>query len=78
MPTIGAIEVEEVQENGEVKDFPSLEEINKMREKRIGENLEKCSKELAALLEKYNARITWKTVVDDGRITENIMLLTPK
>lgn len=64
--------------NGEVKDFPTLEEINKMREKRISENLESCQKELTALLEKYNVRLAVKVVAFDGQLQESSVMLIPK
>lgn len=64
--------------NGEVKDFPTLDELDKMREKRMAENLENCSKELTALLDKYKVKIAWRTVIDDGKVTENVLIIQPK
>lgn len=71
---------EEVETNGtEVKqDFPTLEELDKQLNDRKMENARKCSDELTALLDKYKMRLSCLTVVNDGKLERNEVIIIPK
>lgn len=75
------LEVEEVETNGQQskpEDFPTLEQLDEMRNKRLAENLKNCQKELAAIMEKYKVRFSCRVSIIDGNIEENNVIIVPR
>lgn len=74
------IEVEEVDTNvaETPQDFPTLEELNRQRNEILKANGQACANEINAALGKYNMRISWRTTVEDNKITENVMIIIPR
>jgi hypothetical protein len=77
METIEQIADDVVPSNGveQKQDFPSLEQLDKMRNDLLTANAKKCADEIGAILEKYKMRLTWQTIIDDGKLVKNDMLI---